>query len=350
MESDMKHRVVLYNTEGAGTEVEEKTLTDAGCRDRFQLIRIDGDDDEAFFKEAADADGAIIVYTDMTRRNLERLPHCKILAIHAIGVNNIDLKAATEFGICVGNVPTYCLEEVAVHTVAMVLDGVRKISQMDRLVRRGQWPGVADCGKIYNTKGRTYGMVAFGNIPQRISELLRPFSIRTVAYDPYAGDAVFAKYGVERADTLESLFAQSDYISVHSPLLPATRHMIGKAQLDAAKPGAVFVVTGRGGVVDEAALKAAVLSGRISFAALDVIENEVTEGAVDTLSPLMGLSQVVMTPHTAYYSEDALVLCRVQAMEQVIEVLEEKKLPSYLVNKDVAGKARFQNQPGDVGR
>jgi D-3-phosphoglycerate dehydrogenase len=342
MESNMKHKIVLYNTEGVGTDVEEKTLKNAGCSDKFQLIRIDGDDDEAFFKEAADAEGAIIVYTDMTGENLRRLPNCKILTIHAIGVNNIDLKAATELGICVGNVPTYCLEEVAVHTVAMVLDGVRKISQMDRLVRQGQWPDVADCGKIYNTKGRTHGLVAFGNIPRRVSELLGAFGIRVVAYDPYVGDAVFAKYGVKRADTLESLFAQSDYISVHSPLLPATRHMIGKAQFDAARPGAIFVVAGRGGVVDEAALKDAVLSGRISFAALDVIENEVIEGAVDKVSPLMGLSQVVMTPHTAYYSEDALVLCRVQAMEQIIEVLEEKKLPSYLVNKDVAGRARFQ--------
>jgi D-3-phosphoglycerate dehydrogenase len=337
------YKVVMYNTEGVGTDIEQKLLADLGVADEFELIRIDGDKDDEFFAEAKDADGVVIVYTDMNRANFEKLENAKVLTIHAIGVNNIDQKAATDLGICVGNVPTYCLEEVAVHTVAMVLGGARKLTQFDRKVREGGWPDVTDCGKMYNTKGKTYGLVAFGNIPQRVAEIVKALGMDVVAFDPFAPAELFEKAGVKRAETLEELFAQADCISVHTPILPSTRHMIGKAQFDAiTKPGVVFVVTGRGGVVDEDALKEAIESGKVAFAGLDVVENEVSLGSVESASPLMGMDEVVMTPHTAYYSEESLVQCRIDAMKQVVEVLHDKKLPFALVNKDVAGKARFQ--------
>jgi D-3-phosphoglycerate dehydrogenase len=333
-----KHKVVLYNTEGVGTDVEEQYLKDVGVADKFQLIRIDGDKDEEFFQEAQDAEGVIIVYLDMNRAAFERLPDVKVLTIHAIGVNNIDQEAATEQGICIGNVPTYCLEEVAVHTFSLILDGARKITQMDRKVRNLEWPDVVDCGKIYNTKGKTYGLVAFGNIPQRVAELAQAFGMHVVAFDPFAKDEVFETKGVKRVATLEELFRQSDYISVHTPLLPSTHHMISKDQFDVIKPGAVLVVTGRGGVVDEEALKDAIATGKVSFAGLDVLENEVSLGNVESGSPLMGMDEVVMTPHTAYYSEESLVQCRIDAIKQIVEVLDEKKLPFALVNKAVASK------------
>jgi D-3-phosphoglycerate dehydrogenase len=330
----------MYNTEGVGVDVEQKVLDSLGVADEFELVRIDGDRDDDFFAEAADADGVIIVYIDMNKANLEKLQKCQVLTIHAIGVNNIDLNAAADLGICVGNVPTYCLEEVAVHTIAMVLDGARRITQFDRRVRAGEWPDVTDCGKMYNTNGKTYGLVAFGNIPQRIAEIIQGFGMSVIAYDPFAPKDIFDRTGVKRVDTLEELFAQSDYISVHTPFLPSTKHMIGKAQFDALKPGAVFVVTGRGGVVDESALKAAIEEGKVSFAALDVLEEEVSLGGTCS-SPLNGMDEVAMTPHTAYYSEESLVQCRIDAMTQVVEVLHDRKLPSCLVNKSVVDKARF---------
>jgi D-3-phosphoglycerate dehydrogenase len=333
----------MYNTEGVGTDVEEKVLRDMGVTDEFELVRIDGDRDDDFFAEAKDADGVIIVYIDMNRANFEKLEKCQVLTIHAIGVNNIDQDAATDLGICVGNVPTYCLEEVAVHTIALVLDGARKVTQFDRRVRAGEWPDVADLGKMYNTNGKTYGLVAFGNIPQRIAEIVQGFGINVIAYDPFASKDVFDRLGVKKVDTLEELFAQSDYISVHTPFLPSTKHMIGKAQFKEIKPGAIFVVTGRGGVVDEAALKDAIDAGKVSYAAFDVLEEEVSLGGTCN-SPLNGMNQVVMTPHTAYYSEESLVQCRIDAMKQIVEVLHDKTLPSYLVNKAVADKARFQQK------
>lgn len=335
-------KIAMYNTEGVGTEIEEQYLREAGLLDRFRLVRLDGDCDETFLSEASDADGVIIVYLNMTKANFERLKKCQVMTLHAIGVNNIDQKAASELGICVGNVPAYCIEEVAVHTVGMILDGVRRLSEFDRKVRQGKWPDVTACGKLHRTTGKTHGFVSFGNIPRRITELLKPFGLKMAAYDPYTSDDVFEKYGVERVDTIEGLFSKSDYISVHTPLLPSTRHMVSKKQFDSVKPGAVFVVTGRGGVVDEEALREAILNGLIVYAGIDVVEQEVSGDSSYNISPLIGLEQVVMTPHVAYYSEDSLVECRIQALQQVIEVLIEKKLPRYLVNKDVAGKARFQ--------
>jgi D-3-phosphoglycerate dehydrogenase len=322
-------------------------LKDLGCGDKFRLVVVNSLDDEDFFKEAADADGVMIVYTPMTRPNLERMPNCKVVAIYSIGVNTIDLDAATDLGICVCNVPTYCLEEVAVHTFALMLDGVRKITQIDKFVRQGKWPNIPEyreIGGAYDTRGKTYGFVSFGNIPQRISEFIKPFGINAVAYDPYVSDEILAKCGVKRAPDLESLFAQSDYISVHSPLLETTKHMISKEQFDVCKHGAILVVTGRGGVVDEAALKDAVLSGRISYAALDVLEKETGATTIaSNVTPLADLDRVVITSHVAFYSEDSVVRCRAQALEQVVDILENKKLPAHLVNKGVIGKSRFQS-------
>jgi D-3-phosphoglycerate dehydrogenase len=322
------YKIVLYNTEGIGTSVEEKVLSDRGL-ESFKLIRISGNKDEEFLREAADADGVSIVYFNMDETAMAKLTRCRVIAAQCIGVNNIDLDAATRRGIYVTNVPDYCIEEVAVHTLGLVLDCVRKITQLDRSVQAGIWD-FESAGKIYRTKEKTYGLVSFGSIARRVAELLKPFGMKILAYDPYVSDEVFKMTGVEREESLEGLFAHCDYISVHTPLSPQTRHMIGKAQLQQIKSGAVLVCTGRGGVIDEAALKESLLSGTIAAAAMDVIEDE-----TQYTSELIGLKNVIITPHAAYYSEEALDEVRTKAMEQVVSVLVDNKVPGYLVNMGV---------------
>jgi D-3-phosphoglycerate dehydrogenase len=334
-------KVVLYNTETYGGALEEQVAADAGFGG-FHIVRIDGDE-EVFLREAEDAAGVCIVYAEMTREKFARLPKCEVLAVQSIGVNNVDLDAATEAGICVCNVPDYCVDEVAVHTVGLVLDGARRISRLDRVIRSGRWPDKQICGAPRRMEGGVWGFVAFGKIPRRIAEIAKGFRLRPLAWDPFVDDSVLARYGVARASSLEDLFASSDYISVHSPLLPETRRSIGEKQFDAIRPGAIFVVTGRGGVVDEWALKRAIESGRVAFAGLDVIEREI-QGDVAELSPLMGMDQVVITPHVAFFSEESLIELRIKAMRQIVEVLGEKKLPDYLVNRGVAGRARFSGR------
>lgn len=331
----MKKKIVLYNTEGHDKAVEDAYLERMGLTDKYELIRLDGDCDDEFFRIAEDAEGVSIVYLDVTEEVFSKLPNCKVLTIMNIGVNNIDMQAATKYGVCVGNVPDYCIEEVAVHTVAMILDCQRKVTQLDRTVREGKW-NIYECGEIQRISGMTYGLMAFGNIPRKVVELMRPFGVDFMAYDPFVADEKFEEYGVKRAETVEELFEACDMISVHTPLLPATRHMIGKEQLAKAKPGMVLVCTGRGGVIDEDALKEALENGTIRAAAVDVIE---AEGAAESV--LIGMDNVIITPHVAYYSEGSLVEDREKSLMQVLEVLEEGKYPRYLYNKDVIGKARF---------
>lgn len=214
----MKKKIVLYNTEGQGTDIEKAYLERHGLSDKYEIVRIDGACDEKFFEEAKDAEGVSIVYLDVT-------------------------------------------------------------------------------------------------------------------------DEVFEQAGVQKVDTLEELFRISDVVSVHTPLLPATYHMSGKEELSYAKPGQLIVCSGRGGVVDEEALKEALESGRIRAAGIDVIEDESQASSV-----LKGMDQVIMTPHAAYYSEGSIVEDREKSLMQIIEVLEERKSPTYLCNKDVIGNARFEKE------
>lgn len=321
-------KIVLYNTEGSGDDVEKAYLKNRGLSD-YEVIRIDSDDDEVFFKEAQDADGVVIVYLDANEQAFARLKKCKVLTTQCIGVNNIDKEAATKYGVYVGNVPDYCIEEVAIHTVSMMLSCIRKLGKFDRDVRNGIWDPHS-AGIINRVSNKVYGLAAFGNIPRKIVELMKPFGVSFVAYDNFCCDEVLESYGVKRAETLEELFQVSDYLSVHIPLTDSTKHIINKNVLDMAKPGMILVSTGRGGVIDEHALKEKLIEGVIQAAGIDVIESE---SNID--SPLIGMDTVTVSPHVAYYSEEAITECREKAMMQIIEVLEEEKAPTYLVNKQM---------------
>ena len=330
-----RFKIVTYNTlVGKNTDVEKEVLSHGGYDD-FTLVRVEGNDDEAFLKEAEDADG-VCAWVRLDKPAFERLKKLKIVVAPAIGVDPFDIGAATEHGVCVANIPDYCLEEVAVHTVSLMLDCSRKLTFLDRSVKSGQWNDRA-CGKMYRMRGRTYGLVSFGRIPQRVSELMKPFGVNVIAYDPFASDEVFRKFGVERVKSMEEIFTRSDYISVHTPHTPATHHIIGKKQFDLVKEDGIIVLAGRGGVVNEVALKDALCSGKIACAGVDVIEDEKGYSSV-----LIQLDNVVITPHCAYYSESSSIDLRRKAMEQIVSVVRNKEAPANLVNKDVLGHARFE--------
>ena len=330
-----KFKIVTYNTlVGKTTEIEKAVLSDGGYDD-FMLVRVEGNDDEAFLKESEDAD-AICAWTYMDKAVFKRLKNLKIVVAPAIGVDPFDIGAATECGVCIANIPDYCLEEVAVHTVSLILDCARKLTFLDRSVKSGQWNDRA-CGKMYRMAGRTYGLMSFGRISQRVSELLKPFGLNMIAYDPFATDEIFDRLGVERAESIDELFRKSDYISVHTPHTPATHHMVGSKQFKLMKEESIIVLTGRGGVVDEIALKEALDCGKVACAGVDVLEDEKAYQSV--LTPL---NNVVITPHCAYYSESSSVDLRRKAMEQIVSVVRNKEAPRNLVNKDVLRHARFQ--------
>lgn len=272
---------------------------------------------------ARDADAILVTYAKLPGELLRQLRRCKVIGRFGLGVDNIDLAAAAELGITVTYVPDYCMQEVSDHAMALLLALVRKIPFSDRLVQAGRWemPAVVP---IHRLRGRVLGLVGFGNIPRALVPKAQAFGLRVIAHDPYVPGETFAAYGVD-AVSFESLLRTSDYVSIHAPLTPATRGLFNTEAFATMKKGAFLVNTARGPLVDEVALAAALDSGHLAGAALDVLA---VEPPVD--SPLLGRDNVIITPHTAFYSVEALEELQTKCASDVARVLSGQ-VPVYPV-------------------
>jgi len=268
---------------------------------------------------ARDADAILVTYAKITREIMDQLTRCKAIGRFGLGVDNIDLVAAKEKGIAVNYVPDYCIREVSDHTMALLLSLIRKVPLSNKLVQAGRWemPAVVPIRRI---EGTVLGLLGFGNIPRLVAPKAQAFGIKVIAYDPFAKPELFKATGVESVD-LDTLLATSDYISVHAPLTPATRGMMNKDAFAKTKKGALIVNTARGPLIDEPALIAALDSGHLGGAALDVVAAEPL--AKD--SPLIGRDNVILTPHTAFYSIEALDELQTKCASDVARVLSGEK-------------------------
>ncbi len=276
------------------------------------------------------AEGLVVEYEQVTKEVMNQLPDLKIVSLQSIGYNNVDIKAATDLGICVTNIPGFCAPEVSVHTIGMLLDLVRKITYLDKQVRQGKWDPLLGY-ETYRMEGMTFGMVFFGEIPKAMVPILKALGLKILVYAPTKTKEFLAEYGCEKAETLDELLMQSDFVSLHCPLIPdVTYHLIGEKELKQMKSSAFLINTARGSVVDEAALVKALKEGWIKGAAVDVIEDEVNEK-----SALFELDNVVITPHAAFISEDSFYDGRRRALKQLVMRLSEHVKPSSLVNKDI---------------
>ncbi len=245
-----------------------------------------------------------------------------------IGLDTVDIAGATRHGVCVAHVPDFCYDEVADTTWALILAVTRKVLPADRAVRGGRWEPNALL-PMHRLRGRTLGLVGFGHIARKVAERGRAFGVRLIAADPYVDEAAMAREGVERV-SLEALLARADIVSLHTPLTDETRRMIGAAAFAAMKPGAILINTSRGGVVDEPALVAALREGRLAAAGLDVLSPE--PPAPD--NPLLGMENVVLTPHYASTTVEALAELAEKVNRQVIQLLRGE-WPTYLANPAV---------------
>jgi len=268
---------------------------------------------------AKDADAVLVTYAKLTREVLTQLTRCKAIGRFGLGVDNIDLVVAKEKGIAVNYVPDYCIREVSDHAMALLLALVRKIPLSNKLVQSGRWemPAVVPIRRI---EGTVLGLIGFGHIPRLVAPRAQAFGIKVIAYDPYAKAELFKAAGVESVD-LDTLLQSSDYVSVHAPLLPATRGMMNAAAFAKMKKGAYIVNTARGPLIDEPALVAALDSGQIGGAGLDVVATEPL--AKD--SPLLGRDNVIISPHTAFYSIEALNELQTKCATDVARVLSGEK-------------------------
>jgi D-3-phosphoglycerate dehydrogenase len=248
-----------------------------------------------------------------------QLTRCKAIGRFGLGVDNIDLVTAKEKGIAVNYVPDYCIREVSDHAMALLLALIRKIPFSNKLVQSGRWemPAVVPIRRI---EGTVLGLVGFGHIPRLVAPKAQAFGMKVIAYDPFAKPEAFKNAGVESVD-FDALLETSDYVSLHAPLLPETRGMMNAAAFAKLKKGAYIVNTARGPLIDEQALVAALESGQVGGAGLDVVATEPL--AKD--SPLLGRDNVVISPHTAFYSIEALDELQTKCASDVARVLSGKK-------------------------
>ena len=278
------------------------------------LLLAKGTKPEAILQVAKDADAVLTTYAKVTAEMIPQLSRCRIISRFGIGVDNVDIASATKKGIVVTRVPDYCLDEVSDHAMALLLALARKIPFSNARTHGGTWEMKAVV-PIHRLRGKVLGLVAFGQIPQLVAPKAQAFGMRVVAYDPYISSEILSRANVERVE-FEELLKISDYVSIHTPLLPNTRHLFSADSFRRMKPAAYLINTARGPIVDEVALAAALDGKQIAGAALDVMENEPPND-----SPLLGRENVILTPHTSFYSEESLVDLQIKASEEVVRVL-----------------------------
>jgi D-3-phosphoglycerate dehydrogenase len=323
-----KAKVVITDYVWESLDVEKRTLGELA-----QIVPLKTKKPEEFLGEAEDCDALLNTYAGpITADVMARMPKCRIIARYGIGVDTIDLEAATRAGIIVTNNPTYCIEEVAEHTMALLLACARKVALYDRLVRAGRWE-VPPGKPMFRLQGRTLGLVGFGNIARQVALRAAAFGMRIVFADPFVKEAAPGVPGSKVA--LDTLLAESDFVSVHPPLTPDTRRLIDDDALAKMKPCAFLVNCSRGPVVDTEALVRALDEKKIAGCALDTTDPE----PLPDPHPLRGRDNVIITPHVAWYSEHALVGLQAGAPGEVRRVLTGE-WPVNVVNRDVKGKNR----------
>jgi D-3-phosphoglycerate dehydrogenase len=266
----------------------------------------------------------------LTRRVFENLPKCKVVSRYGVGVDSVDLKAATDFGIIVANVPDYCMDEVANQTISMILTLIRKTAFFDKKVKSGQWDfhmGIP----IHRTRGKTLGLIGCGRIGLEVGKKISAFGVRVVAFDPYLDKT---QEGIELKD-FDTVLKESDFISIHCPLNDSTRHLIGEREFRKMEKKPIIINTSRGPIIDEKALIQALEQDLISGAGLDVLEKEPPESQ----NPLLKMENVVLSPHVGFYSEESISELKRRAAKNVADVLMGR-WPRSVVNQGVKGKTR----------
>jgi D-3-phosphoglycerate dehydrogenase / 2-oxoglutarate reductase len=323
----MAGTVVYFNIDG-DLDYEHKLLAEWGMADQIELVEVKAGDNapETFIEAVGDADGVVVEYFELTGDVIAQLPKLKVASVQAIGYSNIDVTAATAHNVAVTNSPGFCSEDVALHTVGMLIDVVRKISFLDRSVRAGMWNPLLGAMPQRIT-GKKIGLVFFGSIPQLMVPMLKAIGLDVLVWAPTKTAEYLAEFGVAKVETLAELLAESDFVSMHTPLMAETRHLLSTAEFDLMKPTAVLINAARGAVIDEAALVAALRSGQIAGAAIDVIEDEDNE-----TSELFEFDNVVITPHAAFVSQQALESAKEIALTQLVQYLVKGERPTNLVN------------------
>ncbi len=278
---------------------------------------------------AADVDAIMTCFAQVTPSVLHAAKKCVAVGRFGVGVDNIAVDTATELGMAVTYVPDYCVDEVSDHVLALLLAWNRRIALLDRSVRTTGWGSVPLTMRMMRLRGKTLGVIGFGRIGRSVAEKARAFGFEVLASDPIVSADDVAEQGGRLVD-LDTLLAQSDFVTLHAPLTPDTTNMVGARELSLMKPDAFLINCARGPLIDEAALYEGLKAGIIAGAGLDVMVE--AEPPPDT--PLLGLDNVIVTPHVAFFSQEATLELEQRAALEVARVLTGR-MPDNLVNPAV---------------
>lgn len=281
---------------------------------------------EEIMAATKDADAVMTHYDQIDSEVIHNMQNCKIIIRSAVGIENIDVEAATACKIPVANVPDYCIEEVSDYALLLLLACAKKFCILEHAVQNGQWD-YSITKPAYSVHGKTLGLIGCGNIAQAVARKAKAFDLRVIGSDPFFADKGIAPAGIELV-TQEEVLKQSDFVSLHAPLNKYTHHMINATTLGLMKKGAILINTARGPLVEGKALKEAILSGALMGAGLDVLEEE----PIRKDNPLLGLDNVILTPHCAWYSEGSMHKLLESAAEEVVRALQGERL-KHQVNK-----------------
>jgi D-3-phosphoglycerate dehydrogenase len=286
---------------------------------------------------ARDADAILNTYAPMTAKVIQALEKCRVIVRFGIGVDNVAVDAATQRGIMVCNTTDYCIDEVADQAMAFLLACTRGLFPSARIAREAAWD-FTRMPRLARIRGQTLGLLGVGRIGSAVAARAKGFGLRIVGYDPYLSDEAARQIGVQLVD-LDTLLKESDFVSIHLPLNSETVGMFGEAALGKMKPTAFLINVARGKIVNQAALCRALQQGKIAGAALDVLETEPPKPN----DPILRLDNVILTPHSAWYSEQSRMDMRRRAVGQVVSVLKGE-IPYSLVNREVLEKLGKHNE------
>ena len=341
-----KFRVVTpkaasFTVPGGGYAYELEALTPIGA----EIVEAPANEAE-FITAAKTADAIYAKGIPITKTIIDALENCKVITLGSVGVDSVDVKAATARGIPVTNIPDTFIEEVADHAMMLLLAGFRRLVEQDKMVREGRWSeGRPALLKIPRLMGQTLGFISFGRVARAVAKRAAPFGLRMMAYDPFIQETLISEHDVLPA-TLSEVLSQSDFVSMHAPARPEVHHMLGEEHFRQMKKNAIFINTGRGATVNEEGLIKALQEGWIAHAALDVLEVE----PPGHNNPLLSMTNVTLSPHNASASA-RFDLARKRRVGQELALSVLGKWPMSCVNPTVLAKTGLRRwQPVSMER
>lgn len=326
-------KVYVTDYEYASLLEEETELAKYG----IELIAKQCKTEDDIIRECKDADGLIDQYAPIGRKVIEALPNLKVVARYGVGFNTVDLDAATEHGVCVVNVPDYCMDEVSNQAFALIMTCARKITLLNDQVQRGEWDYKIS-KPITRLAGQTLGILGFGRIPRALAKKAVAFDLKLAVYDPFLKQEDVDSYNATLM-SLEEVLKVSDIISLHVPLSKETDKFINAKAFEIMKDGVIIVNTSRGALIDEEALYDAIKSGKVASAGLDVTTIE----PLPADSKLRGLDNVIITPHVAWYSEESEKELKTKAARGAGEIISGYDIPN-IVNRAVREKLSLKQR------